>query len=118
MSEVRAAVRPDPEGLPAGDRSRGAQRRRRARRSGGPGAGRRTRPAGAERSRRARPGGMTTTVRPFLMFEGRAEEAMKFYVSTLPNSEIRKVERYDEKGPGPAGSVKVADFTVAGQALR
>jgi predicted 3-demethylubiquinone-9 3-methyltransferase (glyoxalase superfamily) len=26
------------------------------------------------------------TVRPFLMFEGRAEEAMNFYVSLIPGS--------------------------------
>jgi predicted 3-demethylubiquinone-9 3-methyltransferase (glyoxalase superfamily) len=62
---------------------------------------------------------MTTTVRPFLMFQGvKAEEAMKFYVSLLPNSEIRKVARYGAGGPGPEGSVMMAVFSVAGLEVR
>ena len=60
---------------------------------------------------------MATTVRPFLMFEGRAEEAMDFYVSLIPGSEITSIARYGPGQPGPEGSVVVATFTVAGQAV-
>ena len=60
---------------------------------------------------------MATTVRPFLMFEGRAEEAMNFYVSLIPGSEIKSIARYGPGQPGPEGSVMVATFTVAGQAV-
>ena len=60
---------------------------------------------------------MATTVRPFLMFEGRAEEAMNFYVSLIPGSEITSIARYGPGEPGPEGTVVVATFTVAGQAV-
>jgi predicted 3-demethylubiquinone-9 3-methyltransferase (glyoxalase superfamily) len=60
---------------------------------------------------------VATTVRPFLMFEGKAEEAMNFYVSLIPRSEITSIARYGPGQPGPEGSVMVATFTVAGQAV-
>jgi len=40
-------------------------------------------------------------VRPFLMFEGKAEEAMNFYVSLFPGSEVIDTVRY---GAGAAGA--------------
>lgn len=49
----------------------------------------------------------------FLMFEGKAEEAMNFYVSLFPNSKIVNMTRYEKEGPGKAG--KVATFTLNGQ---
>lgn len=57
---------------------------------------------------------MSTKVTPFLMFEGRAEEAMNFYVSLFAGSEIQSITRY---GPGQAGegTIERADFNVAGQ---
>ena len=58
---------------------------------------------------------MAHAVTPFLMFDGAAEEAMRFYVSLFPDSEIKRVERYGPGGPGAEGSVKRADFTVAGR---
>ncbi len=60
---------------------------------------------------------MVTSVRPFLMFEGKAQEAMDFYVSLIPGSEIIDVARYGPGEPGPEGSVKVASFAVAGQTV-
>jgi predicted 3-demethylubiquinone-9 3-methyltransferase (glyoxalase superfamily) len=51
------------------------------------------------------------------MFEGKAEEAMNFYVSTLPNSRLEEVVRYGPGGPGPEGSIMKASFTVAGQTV-
>jgi predicted 3-demethylubiquinone-9 3-methyltransferase (glyoxalase superfamily) len=58
---------------------------------------------------------MSAKVRPFLMFEGKAEEAMNFYVSLIPQSEIVDIVRYGPGGPGPEGSVMKATFSVGGQ---
>ena len=55
------------------------------------------------------------TVRPFLMFEGSAEEAMNFYVSLIEGSEVTRIDRYGPGEPGREGSVKVATFRVGGQ---
>jgi predicted 3-demethylubiquinone-9 3-methyltransferase (glyoxalase superfamily) len=52
------------------------------------------------------------------MFDGAAEEAMKFYVSLFKGSEIRHIERYGPREPGKEGSVKIADFTLAEHRLR
>jgi predicted 3-demethylubiquinone-9 3-methyltransferase (glyoxalase superfamily) len=54
----------------------------------------------------------------FLMFQdGRAEEAMNFYVSLFENSEVTGIERYAAGAPGPEGSVKRADFILGGHRL-
>jgi predicted 3-demethylubiquinone-9 3-methyltransferase (glyoxalase superfamily) len=60
---------------------------------------------------------MSAKVRPFLMFAGKAEEAMNFYVSLIPGSEIVDIVRYGPGGPGAAGSVMKAAFSVGGQAV-
>jgi predicted 3-demethylubiquinone-9 3-methyltransferase (glyoxalase superfamily) len=54
----------------------------------------------------------TTT---FLMFEGKAEEAVNFYIPLFPNSAITKIIRYGKEGPGQEGKVLKVDFTLAGQ---
>jgi len=58
-------------------------------------------------------------VKTFLMFVGegcgKAEEALKFYTSLIPNSEIKSIERWADGEPmGVAGQVRVALFTLAG----
>lgn len=50
----------------------------------------------------------------FLWFDNNAEEAVNFYVSTFKNSKILNVTRYSEAGPGPAGTVMVMEFQLAG----
>lgn len=60
---------------------------------------------------------MARKLTPFLMFEGSAEEAMRFYVTLFPNSDVSSVELYAPGEPGPEGKVKRASFTVAGQEL-
>lgn len=60
---------------------------------------------------------MSAKVRPFLMFEGKAEEALRFYVSLFPGSEVGDIVRHGAGGPGPEGSVMLAKFTVAGQSV-
>jgi predicted 3-demethylubiquinone-9 3-methyltransferase (glyoxalase superfamily) len=58
-----------------------------------------------------------TTVSPFLMFEGRAEQAMTFYVSLFDDGRIIDIVRYGPQGPGADGSVMKASFTIAGQTI-
>jgi len=58
---------------------------------------------------------MPQSITTFLMFEGRAEEAMRFYVSLFPNSEIVQMHKYGPEGPGPDGSIMHATFTLNGQ---
>ena len=55
---------------------------------------------------------MQPTVTTFLMFEGKAERAMNFYVSLLPNSAVTSLERYGSSGPGAEGTVKRATFAL------
>jgi predicted 3-demethylubiquinone-9 3-methyltransferase (glyoxalase superfamily) len=54
-------------------------------------------------------------ITPFLWFDTQAEEAMNFYASVFKNSKIGTVARYGEAGPGPAGSVMTATFSLEGQ---
>ncbi len=56
-----------------------------------------------------------TRVQPFLMFEGKAEEAMNFYVSIFPDAKVNEIHRYGPNQPGKEGSIKRASFTIAGQ---
>jgi len=42
-------------------------------------------------------------ITPFLWFDGKAEEAMNFYVAIFKNSKLGRVTRYGEAGPGPKG---------------
>lgn len=60
---------------------------------------------------------MEASVQPFLMFEGRAEEALNFYFSLIPNSGFTSVTRYRAEGPGPEGSIMVATATIGGMKL-
>ena len=54
-------------------------------------------------------------ITPFLWFDGKAEEAMNFYVSIFKNSKVVRVTRCGEVGPGPKGSVMSAIFQLDGQ---
>jgi predicted 3-demethylubiquinone-9 3-methyltransferase (glyoxalase superfamily) len=54
-------------------------------------------------------------ITPFLWFDGKAEEAMNFYVSVFKNSKIVSVTRYGEGGAGPKGTVMSATFQLDGQ---
>src|SRR4030088_3000514 len=54
-------------------------------------------------------------ITPFLWFDGKAEEAMNFYVSVFKNSKVGRVTRYGEAGPGQKGTVMSATFQLDGQ---
>ncbi len=49
---------------------------------------------------------------PFLMFEGKADEAMQFYISLFKNAEILQVIRYGPNAMGTEGSVQHASFRL------
>ena len=53
-------------------------------------------------------------IRPWLWFNGQAEDAANFYVSIFKNSRITNLSRYGDEGPGPAGTVMVASFVLDG----
>ena len=55
-------------------------------------------------------------ITPFLWFDTQAEEAARFYTSIFPDSRIDGVWSLPAESPsGPAGSVKVVEFTLFGQ---
>ncbi|MFN2568796.1 MAG: VOC family protein [Candidatus Dormibacteria bacterium] len=59
-------------------------------------------------------------IKPFIWFEDKAEEAMKFYVSTFPHSKVVHIERYagDQGIPGERemkGKVLTGIFEINGQ---
>ncbi len=58
-----------------------------------------------------------TRVTPFLMFEGRAEEAMNFYVSVFPDARVVTIKRYGKNSPGKEGTIEQAVFELAGQRI-
>jgi predicted 3-demethylubiquinone-9 3-methyltransferase (glyoxalase superfamily) len=54
-------------------------------------------------------------ITPFLWFDNQAEEAVQFYVSVFKNSEIIKIIRYGDDGPGPKGTVMTIGFMIESQ---
>jgi predicted 3-demethylubiquinone-9 3-methyltransferase (glyoxalase superfamily) len=56
-----------------------------------------------------------TGIAPCLWFDGKAEEAARFYVSVFPNSSIGTVSHYGEGMRLPAGTVLLIEFTLNGQ---
>ncbi|SFA70574.1 MULTISPECIES: VOC family protein [unclassified Bacillus (in: firmicutes)] len=55
-------------------------------------------------------------VTPFLMFQdGKAEEAMNYYLSLIDGSEITKIVRYGANESGDEGTVMQATFSLKGQ---
>ena len=58
------------------------------------------------------------TGKPFitcLWFDTQAEEAATYYTSIFKRSELGRVYRYTEAGPGPEGSVMLVEFELNGQ---
>lgn len=56
-----------------------------------------------------------TDVTPFLWFDGNAEEAVRYYVSVLPDSQVTGISHYGPGMPYPEGSVMTVTFTLAGR---
>jgi predicted 3-demethylubiquinone-9 3-methyltransferase (glyoxalase superfamily) len=58
----------------------------------------------------------STRIFPHLWYDKEAEEAARFYTSLFPDSRVHRVTSLMSESPsGPAGSVKVVDFTIMGQ---
>jgi len=64
-------------------------------------------------------GSRAQKIAPCLMFvqkqAGKAEEAMHFYISLFPNSEITMISRYTKGDRDVEGTINHAEFTMAGQ---
>jgi predicted 3-demethylubiquinone-9 3-methyltransferase (glyoxalase superfamily) len=58
---------------------------------------------------------MPKQIAPFLMFTGRAEEALTFYTSLFEDARVADITRFGAEGPGAEGTVQFARFTLAGQ---
>jgi len=55
-------------------------------------------------------------ITPFLWYSNQAEEAAAFYASIFPDSRVNRVVALRSESPsGPAGSVKIVEFTLFGQ---
>lgn len=54
-------------------------------------------------------------LRAFLWFDGKAEEAARFYTSVFPGGKILDVMRYGDAGPRPKGEVLTVSFELFGQ---
>ncbi|WP_165232647.1 VOC family protein [Aquisphaera insulae] len=61
---------------------------------------------------------MPSKVTTFLMFEGKAEEAMRLYVSVFSGSEVVSIEKYGPGQPGAEGSIRLAEFSLAGHRVK
>ena len=56
------------------------------------------------------------SIQPFLWYNKEAEQAAKFYSGIFPDSHVDRVSALQTDSPsGPAGSVKVVEFTLMGQ---
>jgi predicted 3-demethylubiquinone-9 3-methyltransferase (glyoxalase superfamily) len=51
----------------------------------------------------------------FLMFDGKAEEAMNFYTSLFEGSKVLSITRYGPDEAGTEGTVMHATFSLSGQ---
>ena len=59
---------------------------------------------------------MIQKITPSLWFADEAEEAARFYTSLFPNSHVDRITSSPAETPsGPAGSVVIVEFTLAGQ---
>jgi predicted 3-demethylubiquinone-9 3-methyltransferase (glyoxalase superfamily) len=54
-------------------------------------------------------------IRPCLVFNDRGEEAVKFYVSLIPNSKIVSMQRSESDGPIAEGKLLNATFELDGR---
>jgi predicted 3-demethylubiquinone-9 3-methyltransferase (glyoxalase superfamily) len=54
-------------------------------------------------------------ITPFLLFDGKSEEAMSFYVSVFKNSKIVSVRRFPGAGPDAKGQVVTGTIQIEGQ---
>src|SRR5580658_9599164 len=57
-------------------------------------------------------------ITPFLWYSSEAEQAATYYASVFPDSRVIRVTALPSESPsGPAGSVKIVEFELFGQAF-
>jgi predicted 3-demethylubiquinone-9 3-methyltransferase (glyoxalase superfamily) len=57
-------------------------------------------------------------ISPHLWYTDKADEAAAFYASIFPNARVDSVTAIEADNPsGPAGSIKVVEFTLCGQSF-
>ncbi len=54
-------------------------------------------------------------IKTFLMFDGKAEEAINYYLSVFDQAEILSIHRYGANEAGAEGTVSHATFSLSGQ---
>jgi predicted 3-demethylubiquinone-9 3-methyltransferase (glyoxalase superfamily) len=54
-------------------------------------------------------------ITPFLWFDGRAEEAARFYCGIFNDAKITDIRHYNKAGPGAEGSVMTVTFELFGR---
>lgn len=61
---------------------------------------------------------MQPKITPFLMFQGgKANEAVKFYLSLFKDGEVLDMDKYGEGDQGPAGTIKLGRIKIGGQQI-
>jgi predicted 3-demethylubiquinone-9 3-methyltransferase (glyoxalase superfamily) len=60
---------------------------------------------------------MAITVTPFLMFQGKARDAMAFYVSLFPEAKVTDISYNGTGEPGSERLIKKATFSIGGQSI-
>ena len=58
---------------------------------------------------------MNQKIKTFLMFDGKCEEAMNFYVSLFRDAAVTNIRRYGACEQGAEGSVMSASFSIGNQ---
>jgi predicted 3-demethylubiquinone-9 3-methyltransferase (glyoxalase superfamily) len=61
---------------------------------------------------------MPQTVFTLLMFSGQAEEAVRYYVESIPQSELLEIRYFGPEQPGSEGKVQGARLRLAGHDVR
>ena len=56
----------------------------------------------------------TQKITPFLWFDDKAEEAIKFYTSAFPNAEITQLKKWGEGAPFPTDKIHSGTFVLEG----
>ncbi|RYF80457.1 MAG: VOC family protein, partial [Chitinophagaceae bacterium] len=51
---------------------------------------------------------------PFLWFNNRAEEAIRFYTELFPNSSVQSLKKWDAGGPFPEDGIMMGSFVIDG----
>src|SRR3546814_20409509 len=65
--------------------------------------------------RQRRGNSMAHSVTPFLLFDGKAEEAMSVYASLFEGAAITAIDRYGPAAAGPEGTVRRATIRLPSQ---